>query len=1614
MQGIVRSLVESVNGRLQVRPVLDLIGFRPEGFTVVGTRARAHCPAHRGGATFKSLQIEPQRRICQCVVKSCPAHTPLTLVELYGLAAGLTPAGAALTLAAEQELELEPDLLDPLAGQVLGLDVPAASEEELKEAEQVLGLLLTSFLAPSHTMLRQLGSIRRRLGNIEAAREDFSRAADMAGTAGEHAAQLEILSGDLLGLDPDNLDSLARAAALHRQLSPDGPEWVPLLRRRGELLAGEERWEDAAADLREVVPHAEGDAEVWLLLAEAEGHVGDRPASLAARAKAADALEREGRAAKAVETWTALVEEDAGNQEARERLEALQQKLGDSASFSAQMERLAEEAWNKGQVDRAIEFHEAVIRGQPDHPLAIWRLALLLAGKGQGDEAAEYLVRLPEDALDDELLPAAAVVAEANLDDSLLSANADKLEAVAVMLEREGKPGPAAALLEKLSRAAPDRQSLLSRLASVYTRLGRGEEARQAWSKLGELCRSRDEDARAAEAFRSALELDPADGFVLRQLYEIAAEQGDAAKASSYGLKLADVHAGLGADEDEKELLRELIGRQPDNAQARERLADACARAGDREGAARELRELYRVQHKAGNLDAASAILERLEEVDGENPETLELLAGIYRDLHDNTEAGVYLRRSARKYTEENRTEESLRVLLALSELAPHDAALHTLRAQALEQSDRLEEASKQWREAAGLLHAEGLLDEEVDALRKASALLPDDLELSERLALLYGDLDRTSEAAELFSAIARRQEKSGNLPGAVDALTSACRLLPDSPELHERLAELALKADQPAVSRAEYIWLGTAAEKVGDREAALDYLHKALKLQSSPNLELHIASLLRASGDEEGAWRHLRQLAKAKEYQDLPGGFAEAVLQLYELNPHRQNALEIVLACAREQTDSARMVQALLNGFEGLLEGGDVEEARQTALAIKKLSRNAVAVRRRLVEGYRGHGLPELAGLELSALAVELREEGKVEEALECLAEALPARQGNLKTRRLYFDLLLEAERVTDASETGMALARSLRENSNLKDAIEVCREVAARNSKDPAPRRLLAELLGDLGESTQQISELRQGAELCLEQERYAEAVEMFRELLAIRPDDTRARINYIDAYLQVGPEEDLAGDYLRLAEIHARHGAHHQATKVYEKLLDLAPERAEVHEHFIDYLLQNGQTTRAVAQAAALSSVLLEKNEPQAARDCLVLVEEVAGNSPEYFMAVARANVALDARGSAATAMRTAARLEGEAGHAARRADILSELLALDPLDIDVHADLIDALVKAGAPEDKLRTARLRCAEACTQRGKPDLAEAQYRENLLANRDDLESWRLLVELRRQSTSPGSLVKDLLGYANALTRRREYKEAVESYLNVLEIEPRNLDAHRGYIATYPKVGNRRDIVEDILRFAQLLVERSHIDEGMRYFELVMSIDPTNTVARELMSSTQARLAARESSSGREKPDASVTPDPGRTTGGRPLPTSAADYLEGELAELEKKESSEALAQVVANYRDILAVNAQNANVRVRLADVLEQMGRIPEMLDQLSQAADSFFQRGDLAASIQCCERYLKVSPGDGRMRKRLNEAILKRDAFKALESAILFTDREPPHRTPPPPRKSKSDTE
>ncbi|CAN5426661.1 hypothetical protein BH09SUM1_BH09SUM1_04090 [soil metagenome] len=1155
----------------------------------------------------------------------------------------------------------------------------------------------------------------------------------------------------------------------------------------------------------------------------------------------------------------------------------------------------------------------------------------------------------------------------------------------------------------------PEDMGALHALAALYIDAEDRETAAKLFHRVGELHFQSDDFTSARESFEEVLRLDPDQPMAHRSLMRVFKLLGETQPFLEHARSLAELYDRNHALEDANLVYEAICQHDPDDEASHERLAEYYQQTAESAKAAMHLREIYRIYTNADSMSKAMDVLHRIQRIDPDNPDTLEMMGKFYARLQDVEQAVKYLIAAAEAHEAIKNYKHAAELTGEIIILAPHDEGTRALRVSLFEKLGDHVAAAGELKALAETAANGDDSEKEIAFLRRVLAHTPEDQEIRERYALLLSDLDQSEEAAGEFLHLSVTRRDLGDLPGAIDAATTGCTLAPDNPQHRRHLADLYTAQGDNSRAASAILRLVEYYQNAGDLQRALRELETAPSLHKDPELLLRAGHLNAAMGKSTEARKAFAAVLDGADRR--PSLTRDALRGIFELNPLDEEALSRLSTILLEGGESEEVAQLYLKTAGAQLEIGDVDRAREVLEEGIRKTGEKLLLRRGAADLFALHSIPELAAQETSALAEEFRSAGEFDKALEEIDRA--SRIGPLSIESLELKLLIlqKLDRVDEGYAAAEQLLDALLRRNSGEKAIKLCREMIALRPKEPKPRTKLLELLGATNESSRQIPELRALADLYLQREEMDKAAETLRTLLDLRPDDTRARIHYIDAYRQIGNEVDLADDYLKLAEIYTRHGAILEATRTYEKLLTLAPERIQAHEKFIEFLFGNSQTTRAVAQGFVLSELCAKSGDAQKTVEVLQRLTTNAGQDPQIRLTLGRAYAQQGARGMAARELRQAAILFAASEAHDLSVETYRELLIVDPLNLETRQLLIEGLTKTGR-RDEAVAAIEELSERYMERGLADIAEVELRRAIGLDANRPSTWLLLFKAAEALNRQSSVVDGYVEYADLMARNGDVKEAVEYYLKAMSEDYRHIRARQGYVTQYPKIGALRDIVDDVLHLAQLLIEAGQVDEAAKYFELVMSIDPQNTVARDMLSATQAR-----NQSSTANPRQGTATCERRSAADFILPhledesplsesqrrfiqekvSSASDFLEGTLNQLEQEENQETLAQVVTNYRDILAVNSQNSSVRVKLADVLEQMGRFPEMLNELALASETQFSKGELAQCAHVCERYLVHAPNDQRIRKRLNEAVVKRDAFRALESAILFSDRD-----------------
>lgn len=317
-----------------------------------------------------------------------------------------------------------------------------------------------------------------------------------------------------------------------------------------------------------------------------------------------------------------------------------------------------------------------------------------------------------------------------------------------------------------------------------------------------------------------------------------------------------------------------------------------------------------------------------------------------------------------------------------------------------------------------------------IGALRDATELAPDDLELRRRLAKLLIESELVVDGAIELRAVAAKAEAQGAKPDVlVDLYSQLVELVPsDKPGL-EKLAQLYLDLGDTIQAMGRLDDLATVLLEEDKADEAVAVYYRILDVDSE-NLDAHLrlAQTLAKMGSTDDAVREYRRLADTLYKSGLIANsinwsfLIKVYESIVELEPSSTPAWEW-LAKAYVENGQVDLAVSRYEGMAKSLEPPEGEppppEMLQPLRRIVELAPDRLDVRRRLADTHHAHHQIDRAVKTLRELAEKALELGLPADAREAYEDALAMSPFDMDSRR---GLAAMAEREGNRDEAQMA----------------------------------------------------------------------------------------------------------------------------------------------------------------------------------------------------------------------------------------------------------------------------------------------------------------------------------------------------------------------------------------------------------------------------------------------------------------------------------------------------------------------------------------------------------------------------------------------------------------
>jgi tetratricopeptide (TPR) repeat protein len=988
----------------------------------------------------------------------------------------------------------------------------------------------------------------------------------------------------------------------------------------------------------------------------------------------------------------------------------------------------------------------------------------------------------------------------------------------------------AAKWINKFLQYDPGNLEYREKLVDHLIKAGQGEQAVEALIELVRMLRNLKFTDRAAADCERILVLDPGNEAALTTLIELAEESRDRDRATQYLLQLADAKVEAGDLPGALELVRSYVEKHPDAGKALDKLLALAEAARDERLIMFALRTIGYQRAKTGDFDGAIASFERLLELQPGNKEILKVLldcCSAARQMNKAAEVAMRLFELECESGTPAGIREAAYTVLAFDEKR---APVRKKLAETLAQLGERDEAVRQWSLAAETFVASKSYPDAIACLQAITQYDPANVEAWRRLAellALTGNVDAANDAlVELAAALAQKGETQ-----------EACRVLDKvvehgelDPALRERALEVYRRCGVKSEILPEIVWLAHYYLNRHNIAKAEELVREGLELDPEDLMLLECrVEVARSLGRSDEVLFRLRELAQ--KYIDL-GDQGKAAAALSELVREDPTLVDVRLQLAQiyEEIDQpARAHEEYVEVVRRKLEQGDIEEAREIAERALAGPTATTELRARIAELFAAHRAFEIAGRYMMQCAQEAENRSQPDKAIQYLGRAVEYRPKWIEAYERLADLSLKINRPLEAIQALENLTDLLLEQKRLREATEVLKRRIQLTPREVEPRRQLVDLLEMLGERDARLQQLQELADLLISRGEIEEAVDVYRQLTQLEPDDPALLNRYLELFSQIGNELEVLDDYQRLADLYIKKGQFQEATRTFERILSIDRRQTDVREKFIQFLLGAGQRSRATAEMAKLADLYMAKGDYASATRWLANAHALNPADLNVLESLAEAYArAGNANAAAEHFYKLAAHCaEGDPWRAVSACRRVVDLVPDHRPTREIFSQL---LMKVGERVEAAANA-LALAELYRGAGESELAEQQEKLAREYEPETIES--LSAKLEKEKLDPATQYDYLVRLGDLYYQAGDVDRALEQYRRARQIDNSNPELIRKYVNALLQIAPESEAIADLIELASSYEGRGAALRALETYEQVLKIDARNQAAK-------------------------------------------------------------------------------------------------------------------------------------------------------------------------------------
>lgn len=1190
---------------------------------------------------------------------------------------------------------------------------------------------------------------------------------------------------------------------------------------------------------------------------------------------------------------------------------------------------------------------------------------------------------------------------------------ADALRTAARMYEQTKDEEHELSALQKLSQLpvgvfARD----LGNLGTLLARLGRREDAAQAYRRAIELC-AQASAARPEERLSLAerlFQLEPLNADCALEVITCVQGAARAERAIEIGRRFGK----LGKLEEQSRILEHARSFLPHDLQIRREIVDLWRSLGNESRVEEELFALGSAAAHAGDFDTARKVVADLEKL-SPKPE-LSLRVGRLLELcGDNDAAVAAYCVSAEVFCESKRHVESAAALTAALALDGGGISA-SLVANVVRQAGDLPEVR-----TAGLNFMDGALlaRSRTRALVSAAALLerssgeesnrilqrimdragatflvaiagahadwlaerkrfPEALGISAYTVMiapnspdawsLEGQLQRKAGNADASAAATRKAAKLYQEAGAITEEEVCYKEIldqfPDDAAVLETMAFF-YERERRTPDAVETMRRIAAILEPTDPNKSVSWLEHALELAPSDNgLRSQLAELLLKLEKPEAAVEQLLELAQ----QASKGGRnAEAVAayeRLLSIDPQNERALTLLLELSFRENDLQRIARYSFILADLKLEAGAGKQAcKILSVLVDKDPDNVSALQKLASVSNRAQDEKNYA-MAVNALAHKHAKRGEYAEAIPQFEILLERKPEDADVLQMLVDCCAADGRNKKAAEYALRLLEKARKTENAEQVRQAAEAILKFDETNATAHRELATALRRLRQPQEAVAEYMRGAELYQEAHDYENVLVCLRAVTDLESRNTKAWKKYAEASVAIGDQEGAREAYIALVDKCLAAGQIESARSALDTLLNHFPDEPAAHERALSIAREAQEPETAVREVLWLCRHHMALHDFAAAESFVHIGFEAAPTDLELEQMRIDIVRKLARHDEVQVRLRELADRFVAEGNLERAIGTYEELIQIEPRRIELRRDLADVLAKA-KKNDRAFEELVSAAMLHLERDEKEEAREVAEKSLRLADDELAARERIAELFLKHSANEFAARQLLACA-ALAAKSRGEAAKEKQFEFLErastARPRWPDPLKQLAEAAAAAGNVEKAAMAFGKLEQLLSEENDLMEAIAVLRRHIALLPKDATPRRQLIELYVRTGDREN--------------------------RAAELQD--LAEL--LVNREDVAEAADVYRQLAMLRPEDTFTLQRYLDLNAQGGNELEVLNDYFRLAEAYAARGQVTEATRTYEKILSIDRRNRDARDRFIAFLLANGQAQKASAELL----------------------